>query len=170
MLLDKGVGVVVLTNETNVGLPDAIGRWTLDRLIDNPREDHAANALARARAGFEASEKLFAKPANPRPFPPLGPLAGTFANPSMGAAAVGPEGDGLVMEIRATGAKLKLQPWDGDVFTAKLMPLGRFAAVAENLGPLPNAFVQFQIDKDGRLDILRLILDDGQAYEFRRTE
>lgn len=88
----------------------------------------------------------------------------------MGTAAVGPEGDGLVMEIRATGAKLKLQPWNGDVFTAKLMPLGRFAAVAENLGPLPNAFVQFQIDKDARLDILRLILDDGQAYEFRRTE
>ena len=48
------------------------------------------------------------------------------------------------------------------------MPLGRFAAVAEDLGPLPYAFVQFQIDKDGRLNVLRLSFDDGQAYDFTR--
>ena len=39
------------------------------------------------------------------------------------------------MEVQATGAKLKLEPWDGDVFTAKLMPLGKFALVVENSGP-----------------------------------
>lgn len=67
-----------------------------------------------------------------------------------------------------TGAKLKLEPWDGDVFTAKLMPLGRFAAMAEDLGPLPNGFVQFQTDKDAKLNLLRLFFDDGQAYDLRR--
>jgi len=72
------------------------------------------------------------------------------------------------MRIEATGAKLTLEPWDRDVFTAKLMPLGRFAAVAENLGPLPNGFAQFQIDKDAQLNVLRLSFDDGQSYEFRR--
>ena len=45
---------------------------------------------------------------------------------------------------------------------------GCFAAVAEDLGPLPYAFVQFQIDKDGRLNVLRLSFDDGQAYQFAR--
>ena len=60
------------------------------------------------------------------------------------------EGDALILEITATGAKLKLEPWDGDVFTARMMPLGRFAAIAEDLGPLPMGFVQFQIDKDGK--------------------
>ena len=25
---DKDVGVIVLTNETNVGFPDAVGEWT----------------------------------------------------------------------------------------------------------------------------------------------
>jgi len=86
----------------------------------------------------------------------------------MGKAAVVLEGDALVMEFPATGAKLQLEPWDGEVFTAKLLPIGRFAAVAEALGPLPNGFVQFQIDKDAKLNLLRLSLDDGQAYEFKR--
>jgi hypothetical protein len=29
-------------------------------------------------------------------------------------------------------------------------------------------FVQLQMDKDGKLGLLRLSFDDGQAYEFRR--
>lgn len=48
------------------------------------------------------------------------------------------------------------------------MPLGRFAAMAEDLGPLPNGFVQFQADKDAKLNLLRLFFDDGQAYDLRR--
>ena len=36
LLLDNAVGVIVLTNQQNVGLPDAIGLWALDRLLDNP--------------------------------------------------------------------------------------------------------------------------------------
>ena len=79
------------------------------------------------------------------------------------------DSDALVMELLATGAQLKLEPWDGVVFTAKLMPLGRFVAMVENLGPRPDGFVQFQIDAQGKLGVLRLSFDDGQAYEFRRV-
>jgi CubicO group peptidase (beta-lactamase class C family) len=165
---DRNVGVVVLTNEINVGFPDAIGRWSLDRIIDNPRVDHVANAIKTATGTFETALKQFAKPVSPRPFPALAPLAGVFANPSFGKAEVTVDGDALVMELRTTGAKLKLEPWDGDIFTAKLLPLGRFTAVAESLGPLPNAFVQFQMDKDGKLNLLRHSMDDGQAYNFKR--
>ena len=168
MVPDKNLGVIVLTNETNVGFPDAIGLWALDRILDNPEVDRVAQALKTATARFETNAKLFAKPASPRPFPPLAPLAGKFVNPSFGAVAVAPEGDALIMEIQATGANLKLEPWDGDVFTAKIMPLGRFAPIAENLGPLPIGFAQFQIDKEAKLNLLRLSYDDGQAYEFRR--
>jgi hypothetical protein len=78
------------------------------------------------------------------------------------------DGDALVLTLRAGGAKLRLIQWDGSIFTAKLMPLGRFAAVAEDLGPMPNAFVQFQMDKEARLNVLRLSFDDGQAYDFTR--
>ena len=165
---DRDVGVIVLTNETNMGMPDAVGLWMLDRLLDNPEVDYMVDRLKAARVNFQTAAQLFAKPATPRPFPPLAPLAGSFSHPSMGKAAVGLEGEALVMELSATGAKLTLEPWDGEVFTAKLVPIGKFAAVAENLGPLPHGFVQFQIDKDAKLNRLRLSLDDGQAYEFTR--
>jgi CubicO group peptidase (beta-lactamase class C family) len=165
---DKDVGVIVLTNTQNMGYPDAIGLWLFDRILDNPEIDHVGNSLKGAKARYEASESLFDRPKNPRPFPPLVPLVGTFSHPSIGKAMVAVEGDVLVMQLQATGAKLRLEPWDGDVFTAKLMPLGRFAAIVDALGPLPNGFVQFQIDNDAKLNVLRLSLDDGQAYEFRR--
>jgi CubicO group peptidase (beta-lactamase class C family) len=168
MAPDKNVGVIVLTNEVNVGFPDAIGLWVLDRILDNPRADLVADALKAAKSNFETAATLFARPTNPRPSPPLAPLAGNFANPSFGKAAVTLDGDAMVMELAATGAKLKVEPWDGDIFIVRLMPLGQFAAVVENLGHLPSGFVQFQMDKDAKLSLLRLSFDDGQAYEFRR--
>ena len=48
------------------------------------------------------------------------------------------------------------------------MPQGRFAALAENVGPDPTAFAQFQMDATGKLDVLRLTADDGQTYDFTR--
>jgi hypothetical protein len=143
------------------GLPahanDALGMLGLDE-----------PALIRSLSTFETAAKLFAKPASPRPFPPLAALAGNFANASFGKAKVALDNGALVMDFEATGAGLKLEPWDGDVFTATLVPRGRFVTVAENIGAQPSAFVQFQIDKEGKLDVLRLSFDDGQAYNFRR--
>jgi CubicO group peptidase (beta-lactamase class C family) len=165
---ERNVGVVVLTNETNVGFPDALGQWILDRILGNSEVDHVADRLKAAKASFETGVKLFAPPESPRPFPPFAPLTGNYANPSFGKAAVAQEGGRLVLEFQPTGAKLTLEPWDGDVFTARLLPLGPFAAIAESLGPTPNGFVQFQIDKVGKLNVLRLSFDDGQAYDFVR--
>jgi hypothetical protein len=165
---DRNVGVVVLTNAVNLGLPDAIGEWTLDRLMGNPEVDHVANKLKAAKAAFEAAAKVWAKPASPRPFPALDALAGRFANASIGAATLAAENGALVLTLAASGAKLKLEPWDGDVLTATVVPQGRFAAVAENIGPQPAAFAQMLVDKAGKLDVLRLMMDDGQAYDFRR--
>jgi CubicO group peptidase (beta-lactamase class C family) len=129
MLPDKRIGVILLTNETNMGFPDVLGRWLLDRILDNPKQDYVADKLKEARTTFEKVDKLFARPASPRPFPPLAPLAGQFVHPSFGEAAVAPDGDALVMELQTTGAKLKLEPWDGDTFLASLMPTGRFGPI-----------------------------------------
>src|SRR5262245_58897325 len=134
---DRHAGVVILTNTTDNGVQIALGMWILDRILDNPKVDHVANTREPAKASFETKAKLFAKPANPRPFPPLAPLAGKFVNPSFGEATVEVDGDSLVMEIQATGAKLKLEPWDGDVFTSKLLPLGRFGPIVD-LGYMTN--------------------------------
>ena len=165
--LDRGLGVIVLTNQQNVGFPDAVGAWLFDRMLDNPSVDYAADKLKLLRAKFTADADTYAKPASPRPFPPLAVLAGSFVNPSLGKLTLGIEGDALILDVAATGAQLKLEPWDGDVFTVRLLPSGRFAVEAANLGELPSGFAQFQMDAAGKLGSLRLSFD-GQAYDLRR--
>ena len=63
---------------------------------------------------------------------------------------------------------MKLEPWDGDVFIAKLMPTGRFAPIVDLDYMISGLICQAQMDKDGKLNLLRLSFDDGQPYEFRR--
>jgi CubicO group peptidase (beta-lactamase class C family) len=165
----RNAGVIVFTNETNIGFPDAVGLWAADRILNNPKTDYAADALKSATHKFESADKLFAAPASPRPVPPLAPLAGDFVNAGIGKAVVALEGDALVMTLQATGARLKLTPWDGDIFTANLMREGRFAAVDAMNGPAPSGFVQFPIDPQAKkIDRLRFSFDDGQAYDFQR--
>jgi CubicO group peptidase (beta-lactamase class C family) len=168
-LPDYGAGVVVLSNTTNVGLPDALGAWVTDRMLGNPVTDYIAVTLKRAQDQAAESARTFARPPSPRPAPPLTPLAGSFVNPAIGRATVAVDEPRLVMTLEATGARLSIEPWDGDVFTARLAAEGRFATIAENLGPSPNAFVQYQIGDRGGLDHLKLSMDDGQAYVFDRA-
>jgi CubicO group peptidase (beta-lactamase class C family) len=169
MLPDRDVGVIVLTNEGNRGLPAAIGMWALDRLLDNPAVDYIADTLKQAKSEFASFEKLFDKPANPRPFPALAPLAGSVASPVFGKGVLRPEGEALVLEFKGTGAELALAPWDGDVFTVSMLPRGRFAPMVANMGDRLRGFAQFESGKDGKLGALRLTFAaDGQAYEFSR--
>ena len=68
-----------------------------------------------------------------------------------------------------SGATLKIEPWDGDVFTATLVASGRLAAIAENMGPQPAGFVQFQMDEGGKLNLLRFTAsEDSTSHDFRR--
>jgi CubicO group peptidase (beta-lactamase class C family) len=169
---DKDIGVIVLTNKINVGFPGAIGEWIFDRLMGNQVVDHVTNRLAAAKALEAARNALFAKPPNPRPAPPLAPFTGTFVSPIFGSATVTENDGALSVAFREMGSKLKFDPWDGDVFTASLVPEGPMAAVAANLGPQPVGFAQFQIDSEGNLNLLRLAIADyriaNQAYLFQR--
>jgi CubicO group peptidase (beta-lactamase class C family) len=168
LLPDRDVGLVLLSNGQYMGLPVALGTWALDRLLDNPAVDYVADSLKEAKDQFASLDKLYAKPASPRPFPPLAPLAGSFASPAFGKAVLRGEGDALVLELKETGAELALTPWDGDVFMFQLLPRGRFAAAVASMGERPLGFAQFAAGQDGKLGVLRLTTDDGQAYEFRR--
>ena len=165
----RNAGIIVFTNETNIGFPDSVGLWAADRILNNATTDYAAASLKAATQKYGEAEKLFAAPASPRPSPPLASLAGDFINPGVGKATVALEGDALVMTLKASGSRLKLTPWDGDIFTASLMPEGRFAAVAAANGPQPSGFVQFPLDPLAKkVNGLRLSFDDGQAYVFPR--
>jgi CubicO group peptidase (beta-lactamase class C family) len=163
---DKNIGIIILTNETNVQAPNSLGAWVLDRILGNAKHDYVAENLKNAKATFEATANRFAKPANPRPFPQLAPLTGNFVNSSLGKAVLTLKDDALVIEVQATGAKFKLVPWDGDIFMATLMATGQFGPVVD-LDYMTKGFAQFQMDKDGKLNLLRLSTQDGQTYEFR---
>ena len=165
---DRKLGLIVLSNQSNVGMPDAVGLWAIDRLLDNPTVDYGAQTLAKARTTYANSTKQYARPADPQPSSSLAPLAGNFANIGFGKAVLRTEGALATFELVGSGAKLRLDPWSGAVYTATLLPDAKFAAIAANLGPLPIAFAQFQNDKDGQPSILRLTFSDGQAYDFKR--
>jgi hypothetical protein len=47
------------------------------------------------------------------------------------------------------------------------MPTGKFRPIVD-LDYMTKGFAQFQMDKDGKLNLLHLSTQDGQAYEFRR--
>ena len=169
MAPDKDVGVIVLTNETNVGLPDAMGEWILDRLLGNPEVDHVAERLKAANAAFAEGEKAGAPPAVRQPATVLAPLAGDYANDSLGQAKVSEDGAGLSVEISATGAKLKLADQGGQAFAVTLVPEGRFQGIAENLGPTPIGIAQFEVDQSGGIGGFTFISgDNGQKYPFMR--
>jgi CubicO group peptidase (beta-lactamase class C family) len=80
---DRDVGIVVLTNETNDGFPDAIGEWTFDRLLGNPEIDHVAAKLTAARKSDADPNATFAWPTAPRPSPPIASLASSVDSPSL---------------------------------------------------------------------------------------
>jgi CubicO group peptidase (beta-lactamase class C family) len=168
---DRKLGVIVLSNQSGNGMTgEVLGLWTLDRLLGNPMVDHGAIVLAAAKTRYADELKQFARPADPGPSPPLAPLAANFSNPAFGKAALRTDAGAATLELAATGAKLRLDPWNGAVYTVTLAPEEKFAPVAANLGPLPMAFAQFQNDKDGQPTTLRFTFSDGQAYDFEREQ
>ena len=67
-----------------------------------------------------------------------------------------------------SGARLAFEPWNGEVLLVSLVPEGRFAPIAANLGPFPAGFATFALGPDGKVTGFRLALDEapGQTYAF----
>jgi CubicO group peptidase (beta-lactamase class C family) len=169
---DKDIGVIVLTNETNVGLPDALGEWVLNKLLDNPVPDVVAEKLKQAKAGEAAAKSMYAPVAAPAGgTPELAQLAGAFSEGSFGDVTVALENEALSLSIDRTGAVLDFKPRGPYLFDITLRPEGRFAAVSANLGPSPIGFAEFQVDTTGVYNRLKLLLpDNGQSYSFMRKQ
>jgi CubicO group peptidase (beta-lactamase class C family) len=166
---DHGVGVIVLTNETNVGLPDAIGLWALDKLLGNPEVDYAAISLKAATASDEAARKMFERPADARPSIAVGPLAGSYAEPVFGEAELTAADGTLTVTFGALPSRLRLEPFSGDVFAVRLVAEGEMESLAANLGDTPIGFAQFRIDANGKIDRFSLAFAQGtQEYLFVR--
>lgn len=163
-LPQKGLGIVVLTNQVNGGFPDAVGLWTFDKLLGNPEKDYAKEKLRKLHDTFEKDEARYRKPAHPQPAPPQGSVVGKYKSTMFGVGNVVAMNDDLVLTLEATGAKVKLTPFDGATFTFELIPEGRFAPIAAAQGETPMGFASFEADSDAHLSRLRLWAGNGQAF------
>ncbi|HTV43764.1 MAG TPA: serine hydrolase [Stellaceae bacterium] len=168
-LPDKGVGVIILTNEQNKGFPDAVALWAFDRLLGNPEIDYVQKALGRAKAAAAEEQVIYERPATPRPSPELADLSGDYRSSEMGPATLVVENGGLMATLQKTGVRFRLEPYDGAVFSVHLVPEGRFAALDRSLGDTPFGFAAFVPDARARLSRLRLIVE-GQSYFWARSD
>jgi CubicO group peptidase (beta-lactamase class C family) len=165
----KGVGAVVLTNLENNGFPDAVGLWIYDRLLGNPETDHGKAPLARAKDEAAKKAALYRPRPATQPAPPADSLVGDYHSGTLGPATLAAEGDGLLLTLKQTGARLRLTPFDGALFTSAPVSEERFAAVAASQGDGPNGFASFDADGEGRLSRIRWTTE-GQTFALNKAQ
>ena len=169
MVPDKNIGVIVLTNETNVGFPDALGRgfwtgcWATPKSTMSPMMLKAAESQFRGpRPSCSPSPRARGRSRRSPRWPARSPTRASARQ------SVALEGDALVMELQATGAKLEARALGRGCLHGPAHADRPVRGDGRQSRSMPNGFVQFQIDKNGKLNVLRLSFDDGQAYEFHR--
>ncbi|MQT12414.1 serine hydrolase [Segnochrobactrum spirostomi] len=169
LLPERGVGIVILTNEQNQGFPDAVATWFYQRYLGEDPTDWVDRALTTARVRASEDEQNLVAPSAPAPLPAASDVAGHYTNPALGTLELAADGDGLAMRLEETGAVLTLKPWSGAVYTFALKPEGRFAVTAAQGDTGPAGFAQFVMDKTGRLSDLEWKMA-GQSFTFTRVD
>lgn len=155
LLPEQGVGIAVLSNHSQEGLPFALSRWFAARYLGETTSD------PRAR---------FVRPA-PTPEVPLHPLARpasayelAFRCDTLGPGTVRAEALILVLTLQEVGAQFRLRPVGPDQFLADLQPQGRFGeAVSEGFNPF--FAMQFSFDAAGRVTGVELSSASGSGYD-----
>jgi len=155
-LPDRGVGIVILTNAQNRGLPDAAAQWLYDRILGNPTVDNVALALTATRER-EAEEQAKAKASQGKVYAEqdLASLAGTYGSPVLGDVSASIEGETLRLRLEETEAVLVLTPVDRDTFAARLVPEGAYEPVARMAGDEVLTRIRFERDEGGQVRRMR---------------
>lgn len=164
----KGAGTIILTNQSNKGFPDAVGLWLFDKLLGNPETDHLKAALASANDKAAKSAAVYRERPTPQPAPPMGSLLGEYQSDVLGRATLTSRDGELLLTLKQTNAGLRLIPFDGALFTVRLVPEGRFATVAAMQGDEPMGFASFAPDAEGRFSRLCYRIE-GQSFLWTKT-
>ncbi len=149
---DKGIGVVVLTNQEVGAAFNAVTYSALDMMLGQAGHDWVdAYAKAVAKAGANADEDwqkhLAARDATSKPSLPLAKYAGTYRDPWYGDVVVTQAGNGLAMQFARTRELAgRMEHWQHDSFIV------RWNDRAMNA----DAFVTFALDADGRIREMRM--------------
>ena len=124
LLPGEQLGIVVLTNGTPVGLPEAVSVSFLDYFhYGYAKQDY----LALFKPFFENMERetqdsspdysKLTPPSSPSSAGQLSTYKGTYISPYYGKLQIDVERNQLVMRLPPRGAYYELTHWDGDVFT-----------------------------------------------------
>lgn len=118
------LGIVVLTNSTPVGLPEAVSLAFLDFYrYGSPQADYLAvlkpifdNLIAETQDSSPDYSKL-RPPPNPSLPGQLSSYKGTYVSPYYGKLQIDVERNQLIMRLPPRDAYYELTHWDGDTFT-----------------------------------------------------
>lgn len=140
LLPAEQVGIIVLTNGTPVGLPEAVIATFLDQVESGESTFDWLAAYGQLFAPLLANPSALAgqePPASPAPAPAFDQLTGTYANATFGPLSITEADGGLTLALGPAPMTFPLTPWDGPVFAYE--PTGEnatgIAAVTFTLGP-----------------------------------
>ncbi|MES1978562.1 MAG: serine hydrolase domain-containing protein [Pseudomonadota bacterium] len=138
ILPEAGIGIAVLSNHQQEGLPFALSQWIADRIAGLPAKDY--------RAGFRRSDT---------PAPPAAaeavdtaPLDGRYLSGTLGPITITRQQGQLVMQLEIPGARLRLVPTGALGFSAEVMAEGRFRELVDE-GFSPIYQLQFEPGPEG---------------------
>jgi rhodanese-related sulfurtransferase len=135
------LGIVVLSNLIENGLPEALAFRFFDMYFDNPKRDWSKESLESARKAAEKAKAEEPKrPAAPAPAMELDKYAGDYSSDIYGKAKVARKDGSLVLTVGPKNMRIDLSQWDGNKFLGSWDYFG----VKEDTG-----FVTFTADKDG---------------------
>lgn len=118
------VGIVVLTNGTPIGIPEAVSLSFLDYFrYGSAKVDYLTAIKPIFEKMFRESQDAspdyskLTPPSKPSPAAKLSTYQGTYVSPYYGMLQIDVEGDRLVLRLPPRDAYYDLTHWDGDTFT-----------------------------------------------------
>jgi CubicO group peptidase (beta-lactamase class C family) len=124
LLPSRQLGIVVLTNGTPIGLPEAIGVSFLDFFrYGSAKQDYLAlfkpifDNMFRETQDFSQDYSKLPPPSNPPPGGQLSAYAGTYVSPYYGTLQIEVKGNQLILRLPPRDAYYELTHWAGDTFT-----------------------------------------------------
>ena len=153
LMPNQQLGVIVLTNGSPIGLPEAIVDEILDTLFfGEPTQDWVSFWAERFSQLFAPDPTLETPPADPAPEQPAEAYTGTYANDFYGAFEVAERDGNLVVIEGPARNTFTLEHWDANTFVYNSDP--------ELAGLKTRA--TFVVGPDGRATTLTI--DDLDSY------
>ena len=121
---DKQLGIVVLTNGTPIGIPEAVCMSFLDYFhYGSAQVDYIATfkpifeQMIRETQDASPDYSKLTPPSNPSSPGQLSAYKGTYVSPYYGKLEIDVERNQLIMRLPPRGAYYELTHWDGNTFT-----------------------------------------------------